>query len=88
MENEDDGDDTIMFNWNEEVPDPDEHESTSATSTIDGKRVNGPWVVGIYLDKNHIRFLEVMDQTAEMLTNVIKNHVQDGSVMVTDKWAG
>ncbi len=43
MENEDDGDDAIKFNWNEEIPDPDEHESTPTTSTKYGKRVNGPW---------------------------------------------
>ncbi len=33
MENEDDWDDAIMFNQNEEIPDPDEHESTPTPSS-------------------------------------------------------
>ncbi len=75
-----------MFNWNEEVPDPDEHELTPTSSRNYKKRANGPWVVEVYLDKNHSRFIEVMDRTSETLTNVIKNYMQDGSVIVTDKW--
>ena len=87
IENEDDGDDAIKFNWNE-VPDPNEHESTPTTSTKYGKRVNGPWVVGLHLDKNHVRFVEVMARTDETLTNVLQKHEQDGSVIDTDKWSG
>ncbi len=85
MENEDDEDDAIMFNWNEEVSDPGEHISTPTPSSNYGKRVNGPWKVGLYLDKKHIRFVEVRDETAETLNHVTKNHVKDGSVIVTDK---
>ncbi len=45
-------------------------------------------VVGLHLDKNDVRFVEVMDRTDETLTNVLQKYVQDGSVIDTDKWSG
>ncbi len=42
MKNEDNGDEAIIFNWNEEVPDADEHKSTSTPSSNYGNRVNIP----------------------------------------------
>ena len=76
-----------MFNWNEEEPDPEELKLTTTAFSNYGKRVNCPGVVELYLDKKHVRFVEFMDRIAELLTNIIKNHVQDGSAIVTDKWS-
>lgn len=46
------------------------------------------WVLGIYSNKNEVRFLRVRDRTMETLTEVIEKYVESGSVIVTDMWGG
>ncbi len=70
-----------MFQTNEGEPNP-------SPSRNYRNRVSGPWVVGIYLNKFNIRFIEVKDRTVATLTKVIKEYVAEGSVIVTDQLAG
>ena len=60
----------------------------SNTYSNDGKRTNGPWVVGFYIDDSNVRFAEVPNRNGETLMQIIKKFVADGSVVVTDQWAG
>ncbi len=73
--------------WNSDVPEANEEEPNPTSSRNYGKRASGPWV-GIRLNRFNIRFIEVKDRTAQTLTKVIKDYVAEGSVIVTDQWAG
>lgn len=42
----------------------------------------------MYRDNENVRFFEVQDRTATTLTNLIVEHIEEGSVIVTDQWAG
>lgn len=46
------------------------------------------WVLGIYANKNDVRYLRVKDRTMSTLTEAIEKHVEAGSVIVTDLWKG
>lgn len=55
-------------------------------STIEG-RVKGPWVFGLYQEKDKVRFVVVPDRKASTLIPIIQQYVQEGSVIVSDEWA-
>eukprot|EP00171_Calliarthron_tuberculosum_P006681 IDg6681t1 len=59
-----------VYKWNEEVFNSDEQEQNPNTipSTNYGRRVIGPWIVGICLDNENVTFIEVKDRTTATLS--------------------
>jgi len=50
--------------------------------------VLGPWVVGLYLNKNDVRFVVVKDRSAATLIPLIDSLVEVGSIIMTYQWKG
>jgi co-chaperonin GroES (HSP10) len=47
------------------------------------------WIVGIIQrDKNEARVFQVANRSAETLTKLIKDNVEEGSTIVIDQWKG
>lgn len=78
-------DNDYEFDWTEEVPTPNSEEAVPRSERNYGRRTNGLWVVGIYRDADNVRFVEVPNRTGETLIDGIKEHVTEGSVIVTDE---
>lgn len=54
-----------------------------------GRIVRSPWVVGmIDVNTREVCFVETMFRNSETLSDIIRNHVRDGSIIITDCWAG
>ena len=60
----------------------------SRTRASYGNAVVGPWVVGMYYNKFNVRYFVVPDRSADTLTALILRHVETGSTIHTDQWAG
>ena len=39
-------------------------------------------------DENRIFLIEVLDRSSATLTDLILQHVKEGSIIITDKWRG
>ncbi len=44
--------------------------------------------LGFYQDEKTVRFITVKDRKASTLIPLIQHYVQEGSVVVSDEWAG
>ena len=53
-----------------------------------GDKIIGPWVVGVYKNKNEFRFFVVPDRKSHTLRAVLKRCCEPGSVIQTDEWKG
>lgn len=69
-----------ISNWGEEDPDD------PITFGVDNP--NWCWVLGIYSNKNDVRFLRVRDRSSATLIPIIERYVEGGSWIVTDLWGG
>ena len=49
-------------------------------------RVKGPWVFGLYANKEQVRFIVVPDRKATTLIPLVLRYVASGSVIVSDEW--
>lgn len=71
-----------------------EEEQTARTSsdrgrgrTNNGNQVMGPWVLGLYKQKQNKRFIVVDERRASTLMPTSQSHVEPGSLIWTDEWA-
>lgn len=75
-------------NWGTDTAPADSDETTPSFNRNYGKRVMGPWVVGIYQGKTNMRFVVVPDRKKNTLHDVIRRYVEPDSSIHTDEWAG
>ena len=66
----------------------DELERRPTFRTNYGKRVVGPWVLGVYKSCSEFRFFIIPDRKALTLREVIRGCCDTGSVIMTDEWSG
>lgn len=79
---------TVIPDWNQEVPDPDDVEPNPNPKRNYGNRVVGPREVGIYQNHSKVRFFVVEDRTASTLIDIIQRTVTPNSVIVSYEWKG
>ena len=61
--------------------------SNCSRSNNYGDLVRGPWVLGIYQNSFHVRFIVISDRKSETLLPIIRDYVDEGSTIVTDEWS-
>ena len=62
--------------------------SEYCSSALNGERVIGPWVLGLFQNQHNVRYCVMPDRKASTLNAAIKQHVQRDSVIHTDEWRG
>lgn len=54
-----------------------------------GRIVRSPWIVGmIDVETREVCFVETFFRNSETLNDIIHNHINEGSILITDCWAG
>ena len=79
-----------MSGWGSDDPSSsdDELEPLRTWRTNYGSRVLGPWVVGIYRNKNDVRFFIVQDRKGDTLPELIRKNCEKQSIVRTDERGG
>ena len=60
------------YDWGEESPEPDEQEPCPVRGKNYGRRIVGPWVLGLYKSSSEVRFVVIPDRSGAALLKVIK----------------
>lgn len=53
-----------------------------------GRRIVGPWVVGLYQSRTNVRFVVVPDRKKATLHDIVRRFVEPDSSIHTDEWVG
>ena len=61
------------YDWGEESTEPDEQEPCPVKGKHYGRRIVGPWVLGLYKSSLEVRFLVIPNRSGATLLKVIRN---------------